>query len=364
MVSLSSDIILKSLGTRNHLESLLWEHFSSRASSIGISYSKNTVGGRYLIEGEGPLLDLLQSQFGFSKIYRCLWINGEDVDWVSKIAPKGPFTFVVYAKSTSLVPLKRWILEKLKELAFERLSLWDNRPCGRIEIRLEEVEGKVLVLWDARSGLGGLPLGSGGDVVHLFSGGPDSVLAALMMVRRGQNVHLLFMDDGEVERFDRVRYAAEKVAYFMRDMKVRLVRVPFKDTLELISSEAPSRHTCLFCKAFMLLVASKLADEIDAVGISSGDMLGEQASQTPYNLLYINSVATLPVYRPLAGFNKEEVFDFLKRFGVEDERNFNMPSCPFVPKRPVAKPRVSLGRFLNFVTKLPLPSWESFWIEV
>ena len=271
MVSLGSEIVLKSPGTRAFFCERLKRHFLSRCASFGVDAFVEEKGAKWHIVAGQEAEHLILSQFGFSRL----------------VEPK--------------------------------------------ERRL----------------LGGFPVGVGGKVVVLFSGGPDSVLASLLVARRGNDVVLLFLDDGVEGRWERAKEAAKRVAYFLPEAKVCLYRAGFSDGLRMLQDSVRKRFMCFFCRATMLRVAEVVAKREGCLAVATGEIMGEQASQTYAALGLLSRVVEIPLYRPLICFNKEEVFEWLDRFGAKDDRNFSMPACPFVPKRVATRPEVSLSRLVR-----------------
>ncbi|BAT71979.1 thiamine biosynthesis protein ThiI [Thermosulfidibacter takaii ABI70S6] len=345
LVSLGPEITIKSKNTKDYFLDVLWIHLGSRLSKAGFTYQVHPFAGRYLVEVPEKAFHILTTQFGISKVARFVPIKDlTDFSWLNFIVPKKTFTYVVYVdrveapwSKSELLNYKREVLAQLESLAQRNLDFWDNHPCQHFEIRLEARKEGIIAIYDKTDAPSGYPVGVGGHVLHLFSGGPDSVLAALFMARRGQKVTLLFLDDGVEGRFNLVEEAACKVAYFMPDMCVELIAVNYGPTLERLKESAAKRALCLLCKSCMYFVASKLADEIGAHAISTGEILGEQASQTVYSLNFIHRFSEKLLLRPLIGMCKEEVFEYLSKFRISE--SFAMPRCPYSPKRPLTGPK-------------------------
>ncbi len=365
LVSLGSEISVKSKGTKRFFIEALWKHLGSRLEICGYTFKVSPFGGRFLVETSENALHILKSQFGLSKVLRFLLLRDTgDLSFVGNLVPERPFTYVVYVDAVvppwskdEVMSFKKGILRRLKELSEMALERWDNYPCERLELRIEAVNDGILVIYEQLEAPSGYPVGVGGRVLHLFSGGPDSVLSAILVARRGQSVTLLFFDDGVEGRYQKVFSAAQRVAYFMPGMEVELLVVPYRDILNEIARKVPSRAMCLFCKSTMLFIASEIAEKLRAVAISTGDILGEQASQTVFSMDFISRFSNKLLLRPLSGMCKEEIFELLRTFGVKEA--FSMPSCNWAPKRPFSKPEETLlSRFdvRNFVDRYTVDS--------
>jgi len=183
-------------------------------------------------------------------------------------------------------------------------------------IHVDVMSGKALVYSDRRKGPGGLPVGTSGRVMHLFSGGIDSPVAAWLLMKRGCTpVYLHF-------------YLAPTPAYALESKVLRLVKalsvysgkstlilVPFAD-YQLSTSGAPGDLEPSLFRRFMRVTAEALAPRFGASAISTGDCLAQAASQTLWNLASFDAGASLPVLRPLLAYDKDEVIRLAERLGT------------------------------------------------
>lgn len=175
----------------------------------------------------------------------------------------------------------------------------------------------VLVYARRHTGLGGLPVGSSGRVLALLSGGIDSPVAAFLMARRGCTVNCLHFSASYLDR-DRAdatpvgRLAAQLSRYTQR---LDLTVVPYTAFDLALTGPAGGYELMLF-RRFMVRVAEQLARTQRTAALVTGDSLGQVASQTLENLTTLNAVATRPIFRPLIGFNKQEIIDFARRIGT------------------------------------------------
>ncbi|MBX6423923.1 hypothetical protein [Thermosulfurimonas sp. F29] len=358
LVSFSGEIGTKSPGTRKDLEELTLKNLLSRARAAGCPVEVRPLAGRLLVRGPEDLKRLLLSHFGFEKVADCH--EGSPSRFLSptfleEVLPSRPFTYVVYVERKragehfpELLEFKRRLLGVLEEISrARRLEAWDNRPPERVEIQLEPGLSGVRLLVNPIPGLSGLPVGSGGRVLVLFSGGPDSMLATLLLARRGQEVDLLLFDDGEEGRLESVREKARALAYFFPEMRLFLHRFPFREVLEFLSHRVPRRERCFFCKGTMLRLGTDLARREGLSAVATGEILGEQASQTLPALLFTARAAGTPVLRPLLGFNKREVFRILEEMGLGEVSRKGPPPCPFAPDHPHTRPETAPDRLLN-----------------
>ncbi len=199
---------------------------------------------------------------------------------------------------------------------------------------------KAFVSAERRSGWGGLPVGTAGKVAVLLSGGIDSPVAAWKVMRRGcQTVFVHFHSYPYVGRGSIDK--AERLARLLGDYQgpANLYLVPLADAQRAITDKAEPALRVVLYRRMMLRIAELAARSEKALGLVTGDSIGQVASQTLENLAAVSAATALPIYRPLAGDNKEEVIDLAKKIGT-----FNVSIEPhddccslFQPPRPATR---------------------------
>jgi len=168
-------------------------------------------------------------------------------------------------------------------------------------------------------GPGGLPIGSEGRVLVLFSGGFDSPVAAWFMMRRGCITDLVLFNIGGSEQLE----VAKAVAYkLMSDWSYgyepKLYVIDLRPLIPRIVASVPEDYVVIVLRRMMLRVASKLAEKIGAKALVTGESLGQVASQTLDNLTVIDRASAIPVLRPLIGLDKDEIIKYAKLIGTYD----------------------------------------------
>jgi len=186
--------------------------------------------------------------------------------------------------------------------------------------------------------VGGLPLGVEGTLVALISGGIDSPVAAWMMMKRGCRIIPLFVNLDDVldeSNYLRSQRVLEALRAYQPDLTLHTVSDSYLSSAqqELIQS-GQERYTCLLCKRRMYRIAESFARNIGAKGIVTGESLGQVASQTLDNLLVLNDAAGIPVYRPLIGFDKEEIVRISREIGTFSPSTIRASGCRAVPHKP------------------------------
>jgi thiamine biosynthesis protein ThiI len=211
--------------------------------------------------------------------------------------------------------------------------------CRRFEVRadmtnpdevvyIEIVDGSAYIYLTKLPGLGGLPVGTSGKLVSLLSAGFDSPVASWMMMRRGAIVHAVHfhsMPYTGMESVDQVRQLAQCLAQYQMGMKVYLV--PFAPVQQEIVQRSPQPLRVILYRRMMLRIAEAIAKKEKAEGIVTGESVGQVASQTLRNIRAINEVASLPVYRPLAGTDKEEIIALARKIGTHDISSEPFDDC-------------------------------------
>lgn len=175
----------------------------------------------------------------------------------------------------------------------------------------------TLLYADRRTGLGGMPAGASGRVLALLSGGIDSPVAAFLMARRGCAVDCLHFSANYIDR-DRaadspVGRLAARLSRYTQTLTLHVAPyVPF----DLALSGPRTGYELMLFRRFMLRAAERLAGRRRATALVTGDSLSQVASQTLDNLVALEAAATLPVFRPLIGFNKQEIIAWARRIGT------------------------------------------------
>jgi len=221
----------------------------------------------------------------------------------------------------------------IKEWTDWKVDLENPDRTFSIELLIEH----IFLHWEKERGIGGLPSGTGGTVLTLLSGGIDSPVAAFRLIRRGcKSIFLHFHSSPftNAASQEKVWELAEILGRFQGGGE--LVSVPFGALQQEIIAKTPERFRVLFYRRFMFRIAEAIAKQKGALGLVTGESLGQVASQTLKNLSVIESVQDLPVLRPLIGMDKQEIVDEARRMGTydisirphEDCCSFMLPKSP------------------------------------
>jgi thiamine biosynthesis protein ThiI len=235
---------------------------------------------------------------------------------------------------------------------FKKGPRWKTFPWnGPIEkmLEIEIYEDQAYISAERIKSPGGFPLGLEDQLVALVSGGLDSPVAAWLAMRRGAIPIFVVMDPlgekkGGQTNASGIRQKALKnikvlLEYTKGAVEVPTVYiVPYDSVLDAFIKHGAKRGiTCLLCKRFMYRVAEHVSFIHDGRGIVTGDILGEQASQTAKNLGILDSAVMIPVHRPLFGFDKDEVVALAGRIGTRPIADLASDPCKGVPDHPTIR---------------------------
>lgn len=186
-----------------------------------------------------------------------------------------------------------------------------------VKVAVEVVEDRAFAVLDSVPGPGGLPLGSGGRAVVLFSGGFDSPVAAWRVMRRGVQVDLLHCDLGGCGELDQALTVARELALrWAPGLEVRAHVVDLSPVVLELVRRVPPRLGQVLLKRAMYRAASRLAELLGAEAVVTGESLGQVSTQTLRNLAVSEEAASVPVLRPLVGMDKEEIMATARAIGT------------------------------------------------
>jgi thiamine biosynthesis protein ThiI len=203
------------------------------------------------------------------------------------------------------------------------------------------VDDKGLYLWTRRiPGSGGLPVGVSGRSLCLLSGGIDSPVAAYLMMKRGMRLH--FVHFHSMPRTDpaSVEKVHDLVAILNRFQgSAKTISVPLLEIQEQIVARCPAQFRVLLYRRFMLRISELFARRFRCCALITGEALGQVSSQTVENMAAVEAVTSLPVFRPLIGFDKQEIIAVARRVGSYETSILpHMDCCSFLlPDSPATR---------------------------
>lgn len=215
-------------------------------------------------------------------------------------------------------------------------------PDHIVNIDIRE-NGKTFVYSEIIKAVNGMPVGTAGKGVVMLSGGIDSPVAAYMMAKRGMTlraVHFHSFPYTSMQAKQKVLDLAKLVKKYSLRMTVDVVS--FTEIQTAIHEKCPEEYMITIMRRFMMRIAEKLARMNGCGAVITGESLGQVASQTLESITSTNSVANITVFRPLIGFDKDEIIEIAERIGTFKTSILPYEDCCtiFLPKKPVTKPRL------------------------
>ena len=206
-----------------------------------------------------------------------------------------------------------------------------------------ELRNGTYVYSKTHKGAGGMPYGTNGKATLLLSGGIDSPVAGWMIAKRGVEIDAVYFHSPPYtsERAtQKVIDLAKKVAMYTGGMKVHIV--PFTDIQMAIYEKCPHEQLTIIMRRIMMEIAQRIAESNESMSLITGESIGQVASQTMHSLVVTDNSARMPVFRPLIGFDKEEIVQIAKKIDTFETSILPYEDCCtiFVPKHPETKPRL------------------------
>ncbi len=228
--------------------------------------------------------------------------------------------------------------------AFPEMKVDVHHPELMIHV---EIRKKINIYSEIIPGPGGMPVGTNGKGMLLLSGGIDSPVAGYMIAKRGVKIDAVY--------FHAPPYTSERARQKVVDLArivakysgpIYLKVVNFTDIQMYIYEKCPHEELTIIMRRYMMRIAEHFAVETNSLGLITGESIGQVASQTMQSLAATNEVCELPVYRPLIGFDKQEIIAVSEKIGTYETSILPYEDCCtiFVAKHPVTKPNLKVIR--------------------
>ena len=271
------------------------------------------------------------------------------LDYIGKVHPEGGFTFKVQTKRAN----KRFPMESGQVSAALGEAILEAYPTLRVDVHepdiyfYVELRDRINLYSRVLPGPGGLPVGTSGRAMLLLSGGIDSPVAGWMIAKRGVKIDAVYFHAPPYtsERAkEKVVELARLVSRYAGPMDLHVVN--FTDIQLYIYDQCPHEELTIIMRRYMMRIAETIAKEAGALGLITGESIGQVASQTLPSLACTNEVCELPVYRPVIGFDKQDIVDIALKIDTFDTSIQPFEDCCtiFVAKHPVTKPNVKIIR--------------------
>ncbi len=318
--------------------------------------------GRIYVDAQGEFdydetIKRLQKVFGISGICPVVYVEDEGFEklcdrvirYITDVYPDRNKTFKVHSRRARKdypkesmeinADIGEAILNACPEMS---VDVHDPQILLNIEIR-----EKIYIYSEIIPGPGGMPVGTGGKAMLLLSGGIDSPVAGYMIAKRGVKIDAVY--------FHAPPYTSERAKQKVVDLArvvsayagpVWLHVINFTDIQLYIYEKCPHEELTIIMRRYMMRIAEHIAKETGCLGLITGESIGQVASQTMNSLIATNEVCELPVYRPLIGFDKNEIVSVSRKIDAFETSIQPYEDCCtiFVARHPVTKPNVNVIR--------------------
>ena len=316
--------------------------------------------GRVYVDCDGDydgdeVVEALKRVFGIVGICPVVLLEDEGFDklaeeviaYIDKVYPDKHFTFKVNARRAR----KNYPMESMEINAAMGEKILDAYPETKVDVHHPqvvfniEIRAKINVYSTIIPGPGGMPVGTNGKAMLLLSGGIDSPVAGYMIAKRGVTIDATY--------FHAPPYTSERAKQKVVDLAkivakysgpINLHVVNFTDIQLYIYEQCPHEELTIIMRRYMMKLAEHFAKENKCLGLITGESIGQVASQTMQSLAATNEVCTMPVYRPLIGFDKQEIVTISEKIDAYETSILPYEDCCtiFVAKHPVTKPNLNV----------------------
>ena len=266
------------------------------------------------------------------------------VEYVRDTYPDRNFTFKVMSRrinkaypgtsETINADLGEVLLETFPEM---KVDVHNPEVILRVEIR----KGGINIYSKTIPGPGGMPLGTNGKAMLLLSGGIDSPVAGYMISKRGVTLEATYFHAPPYTS-ERAKQKVVELARIVSQYSgaIRLHVVNFTEIQLYIYEQCPHDELTIIMRRYMMKIAERLAQKNGCLSLVTGESIGQVASQTMQAMAVTNAVCSLPVFRPLVAFDKQEIVDISEKIGTYETSIEPYEDCCtiFVAKHPVTKP--------------------------
>src|SRR5574344_386228 len=228
--------------------------------------------------------------------------------------------------------------------AYPKMKVDVHNPKIHVNVEIRE---QINIYTEIIKGAGGMPIGTAGKAMLLLSGGIDSPVAGYMIAKRGVKIDAVY--------FHAPPYTSERAKQKVVDLArivsrytgpIYLHVINFTDIQLYIYEKCPHEELTIIMRRYMMRIAEHIAKETECLGLITGESIGQVASQTMQSLVATNEVCTLPVFRPLIGFDKQEIIEISEKIDTYETSILPYEDCCtiFVAKHPVTKPNLNIIR--------------------
>lgn len=313
--------------------------------------------GRIYVEAEGEydfdeVISQLTKCFGIAHICPVVLVEDKTFETVCRelvghmreeLGDEREFTFKVFAKRSD----KNYVLTSPEICQEAGAYIIDHMPNAKVDVHKPEVpvnieiRHRAYVYVSSIKGPGGMPVGTSGKAMLLLSGGIDSPVAGYMMAKRGVRIEAVYFHAPPYTS-ERAKQKVVDLAELVSDYagEIRLHIVNFTDIQMYIYDQCPHDELTIIMRRYMMKIAERIAGETECMSLITGESVGQVASQTMQSLVATNAVCTMPVFRPVIAFDKQDIIDIAEKINTFETSILPYEDCctTFVAKHPVTKP--------------------------
>ena len=274
-------------------------------------------------------------------------LSQEVTEYVKKLYGEKALTFKVNTRRNK----KTYPMQSMEISSALGGAILDACPNMKVDVHHPdvfvnvEIRNKIYLYSENIPGPGGMPLGTNGSAMLLLSGGIDSPVAGYMIAKRGVTLDAVY--------FHAPPYTSERAKQKVVDLAklvakysgpIRLHVVNFTDIQLYIYDKCPHEELTIIMRRYMMKIAEEFAKKDGCLGLITGESIGQVASQTIHSLAATNDVCTMPVFRPVIGFDKQEIVDVALKINTYETSILPYEDCCtiLVAKHPVTKPNLQI----------------------
>jgi len=349
LIKYASEIFLKGLN-RGRFEKKLRDNIKNVLKND--EYTFYTDQNRWFIQAEdvSVIKEKVKKVFGVFEV--CTVVQTErDIEKIKELAlevmkkmPEGTSFKVATKRADKKFPMNSMELSSLvgayilKNTQGYHVEI--KKPDFVVDIEIREM---AYVYVNKERGIGGMPYGINGSTMLMLSGGIDSPVAGFLMAKRGIEVHGVYYHSHPYtsERAkDKVKELASILSQYTG--KIHLHVVPFTEIQMEIMDKCPENELTIIMRRFMMKCACALADKLGIPSVTTGESIGQVASQTMESIVVSDEAGDRPVFRPLVAMDKGDIMEISEKIGTYETSILPYEDCCtiFVPKHPVTKPKL------------------------
>ena len=344
-------------------EDALMKQIRHALKTVDGSFAVTKEIGRIYVKADGDydyedVIEALKTVFGIAWICPMFQtgekefesVKKELLEYVRQVYPSRDLTFKVDSRRAdknypvNSEQMNRDLGEAVLK-AYPEMKVDVHQPQVMLHV---EVRNVVNIYSQMIPGPGGMPVGTNGKAMLLLSGGIDSPVAGYMIAKRGVKIEAVY--------FHAPPYTSERAKQKVVDLAklvaryagpIRLHVVNFTDIQLYIYEQCPHEELTIIMRRYMMRIAQAIAEESECLGLITGESIGQVASQTVQSLAATNDVCTMPVFRPVIGFDKQEIVDISEKINTYETSIQPYEDCCtiFVAKHPVTKPNIRTIRY-------------------